>query len=114
MMDRADVEIAGLDVAEGTLGLAQALVSEDDARRWKARGWELGSDDVNAVERRLGGNRLGLARPAEARLGNSEREVLGHVAAIEHGAEREADLVLATQRLARALGHRLNLGQRLF
>ncbi len=52
-----------------------------------------------------------LRGEGEARIGDDELEVLGHVATIEHGADLEADLVLAAQRSALAQRRRLNLGE---
>ena len=38
--------------------------------------------------------------------------MLGHVATVDHGADPEADLVLAVERIALSLGRRADLGQR--
>src|SRR5271157_1288904 len=38
--------------------------------------------------------------------------MLGHVATVEHGADPEADLVLAAERITLSLGHCADLGQR--
>ena len=74
---------------------------------------KIASDHIDAVERGFGGDRLGLARPGEAGLGDGEVEMLGHVATIDDGADLEGDLVLAAERIALSLGHRADLDERL-
>jgi hypothetical protein len=66
-------------------------------------------------ERRLGGDRLGLAAVGEAGLGDRDREVLGHLEAAEHAAHAQADLILTAQGAllaSRGGGHLLDLPQR--
>src|SRR6185437_3790087 len=50
-----------------------------------------GADHVETIETRLRGNRLRIAPEAEVAIGDGDDEVLTHLAAVQHGADREAD-----------------------
>ena len=106
VVDRADVEVAQFDVAEGALGVAEALVGEDEVGGFEAVRRQTASDHIDAVARGLGGDRLGLAREGEAGVGDGELKVLGHVATVDDGANLEGDLVLAAQGRAFSLSWR--------
>ena len=54
MEDRSDLEIDGLDAAEGALDLGQALVGAHAGAVVEGLGGEAGADHVDAVEARLG------------------------------------------------------------
>ena len=57
VVDGAHLELDGLEVAEGPLGMGQALVGEDHgAGRGQLGGGHAGADDVEPVERGLGGD----------------------------------------------------------
>ena len=75
MVDQADVEVARFDVAEAAFGVAEALVGEDDGGGGEAILGEIAADHIDAVERGFGGDRLGLARPGEACVGDGELEI---------------------------------------
>jgi hypothetical protein len=81
--------------------VAETLVGEDDGGGREAVARQAAADHVDAVERGLGGDRLGLAREGEARIGDGELEVLGHMATVDDGAYLEADLVLGPRSGAR-------------
>src|SRR5271165_277375 len=61
MVDRADVEVAGFDVAEAALGGAEAFIGEDEGGFGEAVSGKRASDHIYAVEGGFGGDRLGLA-----------------------------------------------------
>ena len=58
------------------------------------------------IESRFGVDGLGLARIGEGRLGDGDLEVLGHLVLVDDLAHLEADLGLAAQGAALALGGR--------
>ena len=96
------MDIDGLQGAERALDAGEALVGADRRGIVERLLWQAGTHDVDAVERCLGGDRGGLAMEREARVGDDEIEVLGHLVAVDDGADLERDLGLAAQRLARA------------
>src|SRR5262249_59093971 len=64
-------------------------------------GRDVGADDINAGEARLGFDRRGAAPPGKIAVVDLEVEVLGHLAAVDHRPDRQTDLGGAAQ--ARAL-----------
>ena len=62
----------------------------------------IGAQDVEAVERGFGGDAGRIADEAQVIVGDGDLEVLGDLAAAEHGADRQADLGGAAQWLAGA------------
>ncbi len=109
--DRPHVQIDRLDRTEGALDMGQALVGRHRGIGIELRGGQAGAHHVQAVQRGLGLDRLGLARVAQRRLGDRELEVLGHVEVPDHAPHAQGDGVPAAQRAARALGGRRDLGQ---
>jgi hypothetical protein len=70
VVDRADLEVDGLVAAEGALDGCELLVGLDDVgglegRGLEGRGREAGAQHVDAVERRLGGDRGAVALEGE-------------------------------------------------
>ena len=57
VVDGADVEVDRLEVAEGALDVGEALVGEHRVRGVEGLGRRRGAQDVEAVERRLAGDR---------------------------------------------------------
>jgi hypothetical protein len=57
-----------------------------------------GSDDINAVEALLFHDLFDLALPGEIAIGHLDVEVLGHLLAVQHRTNRDADLGGAAQR----------------
>jgi hypothetical protein len=104
MVDGSDLEIDGLDRAEGALDEGEALVCGDRLGGGEGRDRHGGANDVEAVEGGFVIDVIGLAHGGEAVVGDGELEVLGHLVAIEHLADRHADLVFAAQPPALALG----------
>jgi hypothetical protein len=68
MEDRTQMDIDGLQRAERALDPRQALVGTDGCRVIEQLLGQVGAHDVDAVQRRLGGDRLGLAMERETRL----------------------------------------------
>src|SRR5882672_1292453 len=70
VIDRPDLEIDGLDAAEGALHQAKGFVAAHRGGVVESGGGQAGTHDVEAVERRLPGNFGGLSGEAEAGFGN--------------------------------------------
>ena len=49
VVDRADVEVSGLDVAKAALGVAEALVGEDEVGGFEAVRRQTASDHIDVV-----------------------------------------------------------------
>src|SRR5512133_3262814 len=56
MEDRADIEVDGLQRTEGALDLSQALIRAHGGAGIEGLGRHGGAQDIEAVERRLGGD----------------------------------------------------------
>ena len=67
-------------------------------------GRHAGADDVEAIEPGLGRDRLVAAALGQAVFADGQFEGLGHLAPLGDGSDRQADLVLAGQGAALALG----------
>ena len=102
MVDGADLEIHGLETAEGALDRGQSLVGAHCILGVYALALQIGADHVDPVQRRLGLDAGLVAAVAEALLGDFDREVLGHLEAPEHPAHAHSDLVLTLEASARA------------
>jgi len=63
--DRAHLQVDGLDRAEGPLDVSQRLVVAHALGRIHLRGGHGGANDVQAVQRRLAGEAVLLARPTQ-------------------------------------------------
>jgi hypothetical protein len=111
MVDGADVEVDRLERAEGALDVGEALVGEDRCAGIERLGRRRGAQDVEAVERRLAGDRRVVADEAERFLGDGQPEVLGDLTPSQHGARFQRDLGRAAQRVAGARRRRLDLGE---
>src|SRR6266700_1273832 len=70
-----------------------------------------GSDDIDAVEALLFHDLFDPALPGEIAVGHLDVEVLGHLLAVEHRTNRDADLGGTAQRRVFALDLRLNAGK---
>ena len=103
VVDGPDLEVDGLQAAEGALDRAQALVGADGFRGVERTGGQAGADDVQAVQGRFGGDGIGFAAVAERGVGDLDVEVLGHLVAADDLADPQGDLVLARQGPLRAL-----------
>lgn len=64
---------------------------------------QAGADDVQAVERGLGGDRRALAPVREGGVDDREIEVLGHVEAVRDAPHAQRDGLFAAQRRARSV-----------
>ncbi len=50
MVDRTIFEVAGFDVAEAALGVAEAFIGEDEGGGWEAVSGKRASDHIYAVD----------------------------------------------------------------
>ena len=113
VVERPDLQIDRLRRAEGALDQGQALVCGDGAGIVEGGGGQAGADNVDAVQRHLGGDRLGLAGDGEAVVGDRQIEVLGHLVPIQRGADLQRDFRRPAQRLMPAFDRRPDSGERL-
>ena len=111
MVDGTDLEIDGLDRAEGPLDAGKALVGGDGIGGGDSLLGDRRANDVEAVERGFLGDVAHFAHGGEAGIGDVDLEVLGHLVATEHLADGDADLVLAPQGPTRAPRGRGDLGE---
>ncbi len=102
--DRAQVQVAGLDVAEVPLGVFEVLVRGDDAGRVELAGRDGGAQHVEPVEGGLGVDLVLAALDGQAGIGDGEAEVLGGLVCADHLAGGEADRVRAAQPPGRHAG----------
>jgi hypothetical protein len=102
MEDRADIEVDGLQRTEGALDLSQALIRAHGGAGIEGLGRHGGAQDIEAVERRLGGDGGVIAGKRKIVVADGDAEVLGELAAAEHGTDRLADDGGARERLAGA------------
>ena len=102
MEDRADIEVDGLQRTEGALDLSQALIRAHGGAGIEGLGRHGGAQDIEAVERRLGGDGGVIADKRKIVVADGDAEVLGDLAAAEHGTDRLADGGSARERLASA------------
>ena len=95
VVDRPDVQIDGLQAAEGALDAGEALVGADHVIGGQSFVLDTGADDMKAVEPRLGGDAVGIAGEGEAVCGDGDVEQLGELVAVLDAANGAGDLVLA-------------------
>ena len=96
--DRPQMDVDGLERAERLLDLGKRLVGADGCGIAENPFGQVGAHHVEAVKRRLGRDDIGLAAERKGRLADVEFEVLGHLVAVDDGADLEANLVFAAQR----------------
>jgi len=111
VMDRPDLEIDGLDAAEGPFHSGERFVAAHRAGIIKGFRRQAGAHDIEAVGCGFGGDLIVLAGETEAGICNIEAEVLGHLVLADHGADLQRDLGGASQRSALALDGRLDAAQ---
>jgi len=73
MEDRSDLKIDRLDTADGALHLSQTLVGPDAGAVVEGLGRQAGADHIDAVEARLGGDRILLASEGKVGVGDGEQ-----------------------------------------
>ena len=78
MEDRTQMDVDGLQGAERAFDPGEAFVGADGRGVIERFLRQAGAHDIDAVERRLGGDRRRLAMEREARLADDEVEVLGY------------------------------------
>ncbi len=74
------LEIDGLQRAEGMLNAAETFVGAQCCGGIGVFGGEIGANHIDAVERGLGGDAEGVLGEAEGIVGDADLEMLGHVA----------------------------------
>ena len=68
VVDRAEVQIDGLQAAKGALDMGEVLVGADDTIGRQGFVLNAGADDVKTIESGLGGDARGVAGEAKAVL----------------------------------------------
>jgi len=97
VVDRAQVQIVGLDEPEVAFDMGQVLVGGDHTGRIQGFGGHAGADHVDAVQEGL---RLDLGRlplDIQGGVGDRQIEVFGHLELVDHFADAQADLIGADQ-----------------
>ena len=97
VVDRAHLQVDRLERAKRPLDVGQRLVVAHAVGRIHLRRAQRGADDVDAVQRCLGGDGLELARTGERVLPDRQLEVLGHLVLVDDLAHAQADLVAADE-----------------
>src|ERR1035437_8710602 len=92
VVDRAQVQVDGLDGAEVAFDAGQTLVGGHHLARAHLLGADGGADDVQPVQGRLGGDGLGVALVAEGVVGDGQGVVLGHLVPADDFADPDPDL----------------------
>ena len=91
VMDGADLEVDGLQGAEGALDLREGFVVAHAACAIETFRCDRGADDGDAIEGRLRGNGVFLAGKGHARVSDRQTHVLGHLVAIHDAAYGHTD-----------------------
>ena len=97
MEDGPDLQVHGLEAAEGALDLAQTLVGGHRPRGIELARGQAGTHDVQTVQGGLAGDGFELAPVTERPLGDLEVEVIGHFVLADHLADPQRDFLLALQ-----------------
>ena len=109
MEDRADLQVYGLEAAEGPLHRTEAFVGAHGPVGIEFGLRHAGAHHVQSIERRLGSNRRGVAPVGEALLlVDGPLEVLGHLVPADDLAHPRPNLALASQAPLLAPGRRAN------
>jgi hypothetical protein len=103
VIDRPDLQVDRLQRAKSALDLGQRLVGTDRLLRRHRRRRNAGTDNVEAVKACLRRDIGVVALPGKGVVSDADVEVLGHLVAVDHGADLEADSRRATQRCPLAL-----------
>ena len=96
------LKIHRLDAAEGSFHEREGFIATYCRRVVEGLGRQAGAHDIKPVSRRLGGDLIRLSREAEGGIGDLQIEMLGHLALVDHRADRERDFGGAAQRVALA------------
>ena len=91
-----------LKTPEHSLDLGEGLVGGHDVTGVEGVWRQACADDVDPIEGGLGGDLVLVAAKAERVVCDVEDEALGHLVVIDHLADPQPDLVLASQRAALA------------
>jgi hypothetical protein len=94
VVDWAEVQIDGLQAAEGALDMGKVLIGTDNALGRQGFVLNAGADDVKTIESGLGGDARGVAGEAKAVFGDADVEQLGELVAIFDATDGARDLVL--------------------
>ena len=101
MEDRADLQVDGLEAAEGPLHRTEAFVGAHATVGIEFGLRQAGAHHVQSIERRLGSNRRGVVPVGEALLlVDGPLEVLGHLVPGDDTAHPRPDLALASHACA--------------
>jgi hypothetical protein len=95
MMNRAYLEIDGLDAAEGAFDACELFVGLDRRGGVEDLGREAGEQHVDAIERGFCIDLCSVALEYQVVVRDGDDKMFGHFVVVEVGADRERDLILA-------------------
>ena len=90
-MNRAHLEVDGLDRTEGALDVGQRLVVAHTIRRFHLRDWHRGANNVEAIQGSFSGDAVRLASERERPLVDDEFKVFGDLVLVDDLADAHAD-----------------------
>jgi hypothetical protein len=82
VVDRAEVQVDGLQAAKGALDKGETFVGTDDPIRRQGIALDAGADDIKTVEPGFGGDANGVAGKGRAVFSDGDVEQLGEVVAV--------------------------------
>src|SRR5262249_6504165 len=91
--DWAEVQIDGLQAAEGAVDMGKVLVGTDNALGRQGFVLDAGTDGVKTIEPGLSSDACGVAGEAEAVFGDADVKQLGELIAVFDAADGARDLV---------------------
>ncbi len=95
VVDRAYLQIHGLERAKRALDVGQRLVVAHALRRIHLCRGHGRADNIDAVQRRLGGDAVRLARERKRGVADHQIEMFGDLVLVDHLACAQADLLAA-------------------
>src|SRR5215467_12351145 len=104
VVDWAEVQIDGLQAAEGALDMGKVLVGTDNALGRQGFVLDAGTDGVKTIEPGLSSDARGVAGEAEAVFGDADVKQLGELIAVFDAADGARDLSPTLGPVPRAIG----------
>ena len=97
MVDGPDMQVDGFHRAECSFDFGKRLVAAHRLGAVHLFFGHAGADDVDAIERRFGGDLFSKSMEGEADVLDSEGEELGHLVLVNHRTHTDSDPVLTVE-----------------